>query len=227
MNKLLIFSFIIAVSLVSLSFIFSEDLSSNIPDHRVEISSLEISEGLADRLLGISPEEERSIVAFLDLKEIQRKFYPSGIPIAYGKELDISFDNVQDAINKVSRYDLTFGSKRLSLDHKEMERYAHIGMSISCEYCCGVDAITRSNGEAACACEHSQMMRGLTAYLIKEHPKMTNDDILGELLKWKIQYFPKQMLSKFLSSASDIYDYDVEAIMNEFPDFLPEMVGDC
>lgn len=39
--------------------------------------------------------------AYLKFKNVKSSFMPSGVPDVYGHELDISFDKVQDAINKV------------------------------------------------------------------------------------------------------------------------------
>jgi hypothetical protein len=71
------------------------------------------------------------------------------------------------------------------------------------------------------------MMRGLTAYLIENHPEISNEQILDELNTWKIAYFPKQTLTAKLGEMEKSGDTSVREIMNEFPDFLPKMVGGC
>ena len=117
---------------------------------------------------------------------------PTGVPPVYGKELGIKYDDVSpnnpklaDAtINKLSEYE------DKELKSELMNRYIKIGSSISCEYCCGVDAIIFSNGQAACGCAHSFAMRGLAKYLLIKHPDMANDEILNELGKWKVLFFP-------------------------------------
>ncbi|MBU3942999.1 hypothetical protein KKA24_03385 [Patescibacteria group bacterium] len=175
-------------------------------------------------------EEELDIQAasaYLKFKKIRGSFTPSGVPDIYGEELGISFDRVQEAIDKVKIYGLTYGEKKINLTEDELKRYIDIGLMISCEYCCGVDAITREDGEAACGCAHSQMMRGLTAYLIKNHAEMSNEQILEELETWKITYFPKQTLSKELNKLKDSGETGIQEILEEFPDFLPEMIGGC
>jgi len=49
----------------------------------------------------------------------------------------------------------------------------------------------QSAGAPACGCAHSYAMRGLAKYLIKNHPKeFSDDEILGELGKWKVLFFP-------------------------------------
>lgn len=167
--------------------------------------------------------------AYLKFKEIKSSFVPTGTPEVYGKELDISFDKAQDAINKVRIFDPTYGSegKKIILSGDDLKRYIKIGSQIACEYCCGAKTLVKENGEAACGCEHSQMMRGLAAYLIKNHPDISDERILEELTKWKRTYFPKQMLSAKLQEMKKAGDKEVEDVLKEFPDFLPEMVGGC
>ncbi len=117
---------------------------------------------------------------------------PKGVPEIYGSELGVSYDDVSpnnpqlaDAtIEKLSKYE----DDTLSSDL--MTRYIKIGSSISCEYCCGAQAIIFSNGQRACGCAHSYAMRGLAKYLLKNHADMTDDAILEELGKWKVLFFP-------------------------------------
>ncbi|MBI4152945.1 hypothetical protein HY497_00335 [Candidatus Woesearchaeota archaeon] len=55
----------------------------------------------------------------------------------------------------------------------------------------------RPAGEAACGCAHSFAMRGLAKYLITEHgAEYTDEQILGELGKWKVLFFPGVHLQK-------------------------------
>ncbi len=117
---------------------------------------------------------------------------PKGIPEVYGKEMGISYDDVSPnnprladaAISKLSQHE------DLKLDANQMSRYIKIGSSISCEYCCGAKAIIFSNGERACGCAHSYAMRGLAKYLLINHPNMSDTEILAELGKWKVLFFP-------------------------------------
>lgn len=168
--------------------------------------------------------------SYLKFKKIKTDFIPNGVPDVYGSELGISFDEVQKAIDKVRVYGPTYGDedKKIILTGYDLERYKKIGAMIACEYCCGVKTLTKEDGSAACGCAHSIMMRGLTAYLIKNHPDEFNDEqILEELEKWKITYFPKQTLSTKLAKLEKSGDSEIKTILQEFPDFLPEMVGGC
>lgn len=124
---------------------------------------------------------------------------PKGVPAVYGQELGISYDDVSpnnpnkadQTIRKLAFYDVN-----ISLSGDLLQRYIEIGTNISCEYCCGAQAIIFNDGEAACGCAHSYAMRGLAKYLLINHPDMTNDQILEELGKWKTLFFPGIMAQK-------------------------------
>jgi len=117
---------------------------------------------------------------------------PKGIPNIYGEELGVKYDDV--SINNPRLADQTI-QKLAAYEDEElsaelMQRYIRIGSSISCEYCCGAQAIIFSNGQRACGCAHSYAMRGLAKYLLLNHSDMTDEEILNELGKWKVLFFP-------------------------------------
>ncbi len=117
---------------------------------------------------------------------------PKGVPAVYGQSMGVSYDDVSvsnpklaDAIiQKLSAYE----DNELTVE--QMERYIRIAGSISCEYCCGAKSIIFGNGERACGCAHSYAMRGLAKYLLINNPEMSDEDILSELGKWKVLFFP-------------------------------------
>lgn len=119
---------------------------------------------------------------------------PTGIPKVYGKELGVSYDDISP--NDPRKADATIGvlanlDTSIELTGADLQRYINIGLQISCEYCCGADSIIFSNGQAACGCAHSYAMRGLAKYLIKNHnSEFSDDEILEELGKWKVLFFP-------------------------------------
>lgn len=172
----------------------------------------------------------------------------SGIPKVYGSELGVSFDfdKVQDSINIMAQFDPTYGQKKIVLTGDELKRYIDIGLRIACEYCCGATSIVFKDGEAACGCAHSQAMRGLAAYLIKNHDEeYSNDEILRELSRWKGMFFPKQMIQKIaqqLQNSNFTPDSAALVLGLKLPDYgkgsktaplpseienLPGMVGGC
>ncbi len=119
---------------------------------------------------------------------------PTGTPAIYGDELGIRYDDVSEnnaaladaTIRKFAQHD-----QEISLTGEALTRYIKIASAISCEYCCGAESVIFSNGQAACGCAHSYAMRGLAKYLIKNHgSEYTDDQILEELGKWKVLFFP-------------------------------------
>jgi len=117
---------------------------------------------------------------------------PRGVPEIYGKEIGVSYDDVSPSNPRLA--DATIRKLRqyegMELNSEQMKRYIKIGTSISCEYCCGAKAIIFENGQRACGCAHSFAMRGLAKYLIANHPDMSDEQILSELGKWKVLFFP-------------------------------------
>ena len=130
----------------------------------------------------------------------QTSVIPTGMPRLYGEELGVSYDDIspydqRKADEAIKR--LAYLDNYIELAPEELERYIKIGMQISCEYCCGAEAIIFRNGQAACGCAHSFAMRGVAKFLLREHPNdFTDDEILEELGKWKTLFFPGQMQGK-------------------------------
>ena len=117
---------------------------------------------------------------------------PNGIPEIYGSEIGASYNDVSasnPALADATMAKLT-NYEDMKLDNATMTRYINIGSSIACEYCCGAKTLVFSNGERACGCAHSYAMRGLAKYLLTKHPDMTDEQILNELGKWKVLFFP-------------------------------------
>jgi hypothetical protein len=120
------------------------------------------------------------------------KIMPTGVPEVYGEELGVKYDDVsaknsqttETAIQKLSAYE------DAKLTKEQMDRYVKIGSSIACEYCCGAKTLIFSNGERACGCAHSYAMRGLAKYMLINHPDVSDEQILNELGKWKVLFFP-------------------------------------
>ncbi len=122
---------------------------------------------------------------------------PTGFPEIWGKELDFSYDDIDPndqssanaAISKLSDID-----RSITLPSDLVERYVKILFSdnggISCEFCCGAKSIIFENGDPACGCAHSFAMRGLTKYLLINHPDMSDEDILTDVGKLKVLFFP-------------------------------------
>lgn len=137
---------------------------------------------------------------------------PTGTPAIYGKELGIKYDDVSP--NDPRLADLTIAKLREfeddTLSEDQMTRYIKVAGAISCEYCCGAESIIFKNGQAACGCAHSYAMRGLAKYLIINHPDMSNEEMLSEIGKWKVLFFPgihEQKAKVLESKGIDSKDY--------------------
>lgn len=118
---------------------------------------------------------------------------PAGVPAVYGEELGISYDDVSASTPR--KADATIGvmsniDRTVTLEGADLERYIKVLSDISCEYCCGAASVIFEDGRSACGCAHSFAMRGLAKYLITEHSDMSDNEILTEVAKWKVLFFP-------------------------------------
>lgn len=223
----LILSLFGLVGLIAFTRFFNIDISRRrvrgSTSSEINVKDLEID------LNNLTEKEIASVKAFLKFKKIKAQIIPSGVPDIYGKELNVNFDEVQESMNKMRVYGPTYSedNKKITLTGKDKQRYINITSQTSCEYCCGAEALIREDGQAACGCAHSIVMRGLAAYLIKNHPKLTDEEILAELNTWKKSFFPKQTLTATLQNLKESGEKDIEQVLKEFPDFLPNMVGGC
>lgn len=211
--------------------VFSQFYDINITKERTSTSSpvsqINYKEFSVD-LNNLTEEEVASVKAFLKFKKIKTQIIPSGVPNIYGRELAVNFDQVQESMNKMRVFGPTYGKEqKITLTGKDKERYINISSQTSCQYCCGAEALVREDGQAACGCAHSIAMRGLAAYLIKNHPELSDEEILTELNTWKKSFFPKQTLTATLQNLKESGEKDIEQVLEEFPDFLPQMVGGC
>ena len=78
------------------------------------------------------------------IKLVAASVLPAGVPDIYGKELGISYDDVNP--NDPQRADQTISilkeyDEKLTLTGKNLDRYVGIASQISCEYCCGAPSI--------------------------------------------------------------------------------------
>ncbi len=185
---------------------------------------------LEARLVALEQEVEqlRVLNPYYHFKEIQAEVIPSGVPEIYGAALNVSFDRVQASINVMRRFDPTYGEDGIVLTDTDLERYVRVGSATACLYCCDARTLVKPDGVAACGCAHSQAMRGLAAYLITNHPDdYTNEELVEELNRWRAVYFPKQTLTQALVERRDAGESGIEEIEQEFPEFMPQMVGGC
>lgn len=128
---------------------------------------------------------------------------PTSLPF-YGPELGLDFSNINainTSIKKLAMMAPKQGSNPIELTDEEMERYVKIGTEplVTCEFCCGVKTLVREDGTPTCGCAHSIAMRGTAAYILRNYPEKTNEEISYELMRQKGLYFPKQMQKRMAS----------------------------
>jgi len=162
----------------------------------VQMAVLVVLIGLV--MFGLGKSSAGSSGAIVNAQTSVSDIIPTGVPSVYGAELKISFDDVSpsdpqgaDATIKV----LSNIDRSETLEGEGLARYINVLYTlengISCEFCCGARSIIFEDGKPACGCAHSYAMRGLAKYLIKYHgSEFTDEQILVEVAKWKVLFFP-------------------------------------
>lgn len=174
----------------------------------------------------------KKLPAYVKFRRFKNLVVPSGTPKIYGEDLGVSFDDVPNSINKLAVFGPDYGeeSQKITLNslaQEKLTRYKNITRQIACEYCCGVGALTETDGSAACGCAHSIAMRGLAAYLLENHAnEYSDEDILAQLAAWKATFFPKQTVEKELNLLVQSGNQDAQEMLLS-SELLPDMVGGC
>lgn len=140
---------------------------------------------------------------------------PTGTPF-YGDSLGVSFDDPIRSLEVIAQLDPSYGRSKVQLSGEEVQRYIRIltTHSMGCQYCCGADTSVTEDGRPTCGCKHSWAMRGLAAYLIKNYPDLSDEEIMREISKWKGLFFPKQMAAKYIQeSQTGQYSPDIASLL--------------
>jgi len=139
----------------------------------------------------------------------------TGTPF-YGESLGVTFDDPIKGLEIIAQLDPAYGRTKVQLNAEEKSRYISIltTPTITCEFCCGVKTAVNKDGGPACGCKHVWAIRGLAAYLIKNYPTMSDDEIKRELVKWKGLFFPKQMIQRYIQETqTGQYTPDIAALL--------------
>lgn len=115
---------------------------------------------------------------------------PAGTPF-YAPE-GISFDDPVAALAGWQKYE-----KSIQLTGELEARWQKIIGSMTCDYCCGgptnVTVINR------CGCAHAQAFRSISKYLLANYgDKYSDDEIIGELQRWKGAWYPRGVIEDYL-----------------------------
>ncbi|MDO8660280.1 MAG: hypothetical protein Q7K43_00175 [Candidatus Woesearchaeota archaeon] len=169
----------------------------------------------------------QAVNALFPLKDIKsaddaiKVMIPSG-PAVWASELGISYDDPVTALNFLAQKLYPAMKSDLQQNAPELwKRYLDLAtkpVGISCEYCCGVGPVSVTpRGELTCGCAHNPAVHAVTMYLMK-NTKMSDAEILQEVMKWKSLWFPKDMVGLALKLSGG----DTSALKN-----VPGMVGGC
>ena len=132
---------------------------------------------------------------------------PTGVP-AYvvegaGSDLlgGISFDEpivsqqVWAAFTGSNRF-AKFGEK-VELSPEQEQRWNTLTGVFTCDYCCG--GPTRVTTINRCGCAHAYAWQGMARFFIKYYgDQYTDEEILGEMTRWKGLWYPKGMIQDYL-----------------------------
>ena len=184
--------------------------------NQVQLSQASALAGLSSPLAFKSFSSKTSLALTGDpSKDAFTVVIPRGIPF-YGEELGVSFEDPIQSLETIANLDPAYGRTKVQLDAAQKQRYISIltTPTITCEFCCGVKTAVTKTGEPACGCKHVWAMRGLAAYLIKNYPTLSDDEIKREVVKWKGLFFPKQMIQRYVQEVqSGQYTPDIAALL--------------
>ena len=128
-------------------------------------------------------------------EEILAEITPTGTP-DYGQAAGVSYDNVEAGLSILTGYE-----RSIALTGNDQQRYIEVATTQgnACEFCCGIgDAgFGTADGRLACGCSHNIAFGGLTKWLI-QNTDYTNEQISGEIQKWKVLFFPEGSVTKEL-----------------------------
>jgi hypothetical protein len=90
-----------------------------------------------------------------------------------------------------------FGGGLLELPPDKEQRFKKIESIFTCDYCCGSpSSVTRI---ANCGCAHSYAWKGMARFFLRFYgDKYSDEQIIGEMTKWKGLWYPQGMIQDYL-----------------------------
>ncbi len=114
---------------------------------------------------------------------------PTGVPF-YAPE-GISFDDPLTA-QKLWRQ----VGNNIQLTAEQQQRWSRIVSLFTCDFCCGgASGVTTIN---RCGCAHSKAWQGMAKFFVANYPEYTDEQVMGEMTKWKAVWYPKGMVEYYL-----------------------------
>jgi len=222
---------ILLIAIVSLIILFNQFQIGQVSGMLVAGSS--VSGGTTDKISGGVKLDANGDIA----NDVIKTLIPTGVPKDYGSEVGVSFDDPVTSLTVLARLDRAVATNSLSAEQKT--RYIDIDSHISCEFCCGALGAVDGAGNPSCGCSHSAAIRGLTKYILTNHPDWTDEQIKWELTRWKAMFYPRNMVEKGVALVSNGLELSPEALNDR--DLLkkissgntgdigslPNMVGGC
>ena len=165
------------------------------------------------------------------VQDALNKYTPTGTPW-YGKDIEVSFDDPVGSLDVWAEIGGPLSEKpgkRFSgqktiwskdLTPKQKARYDKLVSVATCDFCCGSpNRPTRVN---ECGCSHAAAARGIIKYFLANYEdKYTNEQILGERVRWQTLWYPGPTVKLILTEGSE-GSADVSELSQ-----LPNMVGGC
>lgn len=156
-----------------------------------------------------------------------------------GAQLGISFDDPITAQNVWRSLE-----RNIQLDSDQQARYNRLISIFTCDYCCGgPNSVTTIN---RCGCAHAYAWKGMAKFFVGYYgDEYSDEEILGEMTRWKGLWYPKGMVQDYLvyagqADASTLRHGGSAGIQAQFSgqgeggsapitdlDSLPGMVGGC
>lgn len=149
------------------------------------------------------------------VQDAVNKIVPTGTP-EYGAEIGVSFDDPINAMNK-------FGAlESITLTQEQEQRWSKIVNAFTCDYCCG--SPQSPTIISRCGCAHAAGWRGLARFALSKYGnKVTDEQVLGEMTKWKALWYPGPTVQRFIQEQSSTNAGGAPVKL----DALPQMVGGC
>jgi hypothetical protein len=128
--------------------------------------------------------------------EVMAELFPTGTP-DYGEELGVTYDDPVTSLSVLAKMYRGLMAEVQQNNPEGWDRYLSLAskpVGISCEYCCGLNAIgIRPDGSSSCGCQHNPALLTVALYL-SAYTDYTDGEILREVMKWKTLFFPKNMI---------------------------------
>lgn len=114
---------------------------------------------------------------------------PKGTPF-YAPE-GISFDDPIPALKLWGQYE-----KSIQLDAEQDQRWKKLTSMLTCDFCCG--SPSRITVSTNCGCAHAKAQRSLAKYFVAYYPEYSDEQIVGEIARWKAVWYPKPLVEYYL-----------------------------